>query len=160
MRPKYQESFTVVSFSFVFLMGCLAATLPSTQIAQLLKTNTPCRVRLQPPWTGSSENTVRTGFFRSTQSPQHEKFHRELRFDWFTYSDKPSVFHFGPRTMSRSAGGDGETAIHTYRTDLPTDADIQGWTTISALTNLLGAPHGFHDGVPFSAGWSFFTYTP
>ena len=160
MRPKRQKSFAVVSFSFVFLIGCLAATLPSSQIAQLLKTNTACRVRLQPAWTGVTEQTVRTGFFTNVQSAQLERLQRELRFDWFAFSDKPSHFNYGPRTISRSAGGESETAIHTYRAELPTDGAIQACTTISALTNLLGPSQGFHDGAPFSAGWSFFTCTP
>ena len=85
---------------------------------------------------------------------------RELRFDWFTYSDKPSQFNFGPRTISRNAGGEGETAICSHRTEFPSDTAIQVCTTIGALTNLLGLPQGFHDGAPFSAGWSYFMLTP
>jgi hypothetical protein len=156
MRHGLSKSFAVATLSILALMGCFAATPLTSQLAQLLKTNLPCRVRLQPSWTGNAKPTVRTGCFTNANLRQIDS---ELRFDWFRYSDNPNVWHFGPRTISQSAGGDSTMAIHTYRPDLPTDAVIQGCKTISALTNVLGPSQGFHDGAPFSAGWRFFTLT-
>ena len=151
--------FAVAALSILAIIGCVAEMAPTSQLAHLLKTNLPCRVQLQPAWTGNSKPTVRTGFFTNASPPQLDRLQRNLRFDWFENSDKPSQFHYGPQTISRSAGGEGETDIHTYRTSLPTDAAIRACTTISALTNVLGTSQGFHDGAPSSAGWSFFTLT-
>src|SRR5712691_7125995 len=97
MRLKYRKSFAVVSLGVVVLICCFAGTSRTNQVVELLKTNAPCRVRLQPAWTGIAEHTVRTGFFSSAQTPQYGRFQRELRFDWFSYSETPSPFHFGPR---------------------------------------------------------------
>ncbi len=88
---------------------------------------------------------------------------RELRFDWFTYSGKTSAARDGARTLSRGERGDRQSAVHTYRNALPSDAQIAAATTVSALEKLLGPPQGFADafgtesGMRWAAGWALFT---
>lgn len=157
MRLILTTSFVATLIGSAVILCCMAGDIPSNKIEQLVKTNALCRVRLQPPWAGSAKLTVRTGFFTNAEPAGLEKFERELLFDWFQYSDKPSVWNFGPRTVSRSASS-GETAIHTYRKDLPSDAAIRACKTHKDLINLLSLPH-WVDGPPFMAGWRFFTVT-
>ncbi len=144
------------------LLICCMVTAATAQLAQLVSTNTPCRVRLQPPWTGEARQTVITNYPRLTipfgtlgplrERPAHErparrvsaeleKLQRELHFDWFTYSEKP---HFLPSTrrISKNYGDKGETFLHCYRASFPTDAQITAVTNFSSLTNLLGATRG------------------
>jgi hypothetical protein len=142
------------------LLGCAGS---KTQLAQLLKTNVPCRVRLEPAWIGYAEPTIRTGTFTNSLLPQLEGLERELRFDWFTYSDKRSAVNFGPRNISKSEGGEMISLIHTFRSSLPTDADLTKVTTISELERLLGPSQGGRCvyGIDFqmfsSARWQFFS---
>lgn len=193
-----------IPFCLVLLICCMVTVAPA-QLAQLVSTNTPCRVRLQPPWTGEARQTVITNYPRLTlpfgrrgplhEKPAHrvpaeleklqheefdrindmlaarrvsgglEKLQRELHFDWFTYSDKPSHFYWGTRRLSRSLGERGETFGHSYRASFPTDAQITAATTLSSLTNLLGPTQGPGDswglfGETHSLeGWSLFTLT-
>ena len=163
------------------LLICCMVTAATAQLAQLVSTNTLCRVRLQPPWTGEARQTVITNYPRLTlpfgtrgqlrERPalrvpaELEKLQRELHFDWFTYSDKPSHFYFGARRLSRSLGEKGETFGHSYRASFPTDAQITAATTLSSLTNLLGPTQGPGDswglfGETYSiVFWSLFTLT-
>ena len=136
-------------------IGCVSTTIQNTPLPQLLKTNTPCRVRLQPAWVGDAKFTVRTGFFTNAAASQFESLERELHFDWFSYSRKPSSFHFGPRTISKNEGDDSESAIHAFRASLPSDAELTAATTVSALEKFLGPSQGFSDG--WTASWEFFT---
>jgi hypothetical protein len=113
---------------------------------------------------GDANYTIRTGYFTNAQSPEAQKLDRELRFDWFSYSPEPSHFHFGPASISKSDGDDGESAIHTFRISLPADAELAAATTVSALERSLGPSQGWTDawgisegGISKTAGWKFFT---
>ena len=66
-----------IPFCLVLLICCMVTVAPA-QLAQLVSTNTPCRVRLQPPWTGEARQTVITNYPRLTlpfgrRGPLHEK---------------------------------------------------------------------------------------
>jgi hypothetical protein len=112
---------------------------------------------------GDANYTVRTGYFTNAEPPGVERLDRELRFDRFSHSHEPSHFHFGPTTISRSLGDDKETAIHMFRTSLPTDAELTAATTVSALERFLGPTQGWTDawgglrGINKTAGWYLFT---
>ncbi len=160
------------------LLTCCMPTVASAQLSQLVSTNTQCRVRLQPPWTGETRETVITNFPGLTipigshpyqrerlarrASAELEKLQRELHFDWFTYSEKP---HFIPSTrrISKSCGDKGETFFHSYRPSFPTDAQIAAVTNFSSLTSLLGATRGHMSAWGFdgethtAASWALFT---
>jgi len=149
---------------FIGVVGCTNPSRSSNQLAQLLATNAPCRVRLEPAWLGRAEHTVRTGFFTNAEPPELSRRSRELQFDWFSFSDKPSHFHFGPKTISRSEGGQGQSAIHTWRASLPSDTELMAASTVSALEKFLGPSQGVTDGwgsdteMHSTAGWTFFTH--
>jgi hypothetical protein len=146
----------------MLLSGCTTPPARAPQLAELLNTNGPCRVRLQPAWKGEGNYTVRTGFFTNAEPPKLERLNRELRFDWFSYSETPSPFNFGAKTVSKAGRGQNHSNIHTFRASLPTDAEIGAAETVSALEKFLGPAHGFTDGwgsdaeMHSTAGWSFF----
>lgn len=143
-------------------VGCSTASRSSSQLAQLLSTNTPCRVRLDPAWLGTAVYTVRTGFFTNA-NPEAARLDLQLRFDWFRFSDKPWYLHSGSRTVSRSEGGGMESAVHTWRASLPSDTELMAASTVSALEKFLGPSQSIPDEWGFlkethsSAGWRFFT---
>jgi hypothetical protein len=149
----------------MILSGCFAASAQTNQIAQLLTTNQPGQYRLEPPWIGESKVTVATGVFANhptTPAPAPQN----LRFDLFSFFDKPSVWHHGPRVISQSYGrttnGWQHGNLHSHLLLFPTDAQFTEARTASSLTNLLGPSQGFTDGWGdstaryFSAYWSFF----
>lgn len=164
MPTRALKSFALLLLLLIVCVGCLTAPPAAAPLARLLKTTTSCRVRLQPAWVGDANYTIRTGFFTNADSPEAQRLDRELRFDWYSYSHKQSYFHFGPATISKSEGDDGESAIHTFRTSLPTDAELASAKTVSALERLLGPSQGWTDGwgkregeMSKTAGWDFFT---
>lgn len=145
----------ILAACYIGVSGCSESSPPTSQLAQLLTTNAPCRVRLDPAWVGKAVDTVRTGpYAKIPDPPELARIHSELRFDWFSFSDKPSPWHFGPKTISRSEGGDTESAIFTWRPSLPSDSDLIAAPTVSALEKFLGPSQGFSDS---GAGWAFFT---
>ena len=135
---------------------------PATPLAQLVQTEVPGRVRLHPAWTGNAQLTVGTGYYSHADSRQLDRRESELRFDWFTCSNKMAN-GFGKRTISKDEGGDRQSNIYTYRTSLPTDAELTAATTVSALKGFFGLSQGFTDGwgdqreMHSTAGWTFFT---
>ncbi len=153
----------LVPLCIAAFVGCASPTGVPVDLAQLLKTNAPCRVRLQPAWKGEAKHTVRTGWFTNADSAKLEKLERELRFDWFSYSDKLSPLNWGRAIISKGERGNGQSAIHSFRASLPTDAEIAGARTVSTLEKLFGPSQGFADGwgsnkeMRSSAGWAFFT---
>ena len=63
LKPGANES---LAGNSCFLKARAAVTEAPAQLAQLVSTNTPCRVRLQPPWTGEARQTVTTNYPRLT----------------------------------------------------------------------------------------------
>jgi hypothetical protein len=83
----------------IVLCGCFGASAQTNQIVHLLTTNRPGQYRLEPAWVGESKQTVATGFFvTNTNTPTQERYESELRFDLFSYFEKP----LGSRVISRS----------------------------------------------------------
>lgn len=152
---RSRSTSVILAACFIGVLGCSKPSPPTSQLAQLLATNAPCRVRLDPPWVGKAVDTVRTGLDRKNPDPPDlARLKGELRFDWFSFSDQSSPWHFGPKTISRSEGGETESAIYTWRASLPSDSDLVAASTVSELEKFLGPPQGFHD---MGAGWAFFT---
>jgi hypothetical protein len=161
MRPH--TIWLILGMFLIGVVGCSTRPCSSNQFAQLLATNTPCHIPLDPAWLGTAVHTVRTGFFINAD-PQAERLDRDLRFDWFQFSGEASYFHEGPRTISRSEGGRRESDFHTWRASLPSDTILLAASTVSALEKFLGPSQSDRDewGGPneemhSSAGWSFFT---
>jgi len=151
------------------ILGCFPSLGQPYQLAQLLSTNRAGQYRLVQAWVGERGQTIATGFFiKHTNTPAQERAERELRFDLFSYFDKPSAVQPGSRVISRSLGRTQEgwrhTNLHSYREVFPTDAQLTEARTVGALTNLLGSSQGFTDGwgdgraMHSSAGWSFFRF--
>lgn len=160
MRPH--SIWLMLGMYFIGAVGCSTPSRSSSQLAQLLATNAPCHVRLDPSWLGTAVYTVRTGFFTNAD-PEAERLDLQLRFDWFRFSDKPWYIHSGPKTVSRSEGGRTESAIQTWRASLPSDTELMAASTVSALEKFLGPSQSIPDEWGFlkethsSASWSFFT---
>jgi hypothetical protein len=152
----------LLAASFALLLtSCATPVSHSKQLAQLVATNTPCRVRLQPAWEGTALPTVLTGSFASiSYFDRSEGF---LHFDWFTCRDKPSPLNIGPRTISNAIGGN-VMALFTFRPSLPGEAEFTVIATLADLQSLLGPPQNFVDvwgeinGDEHTAEhWAFFT---
>jgi hypothetical protein len=147
----------------VVLGGC-AEPLPVGTLAEGMAATAPGGWRLNPAWVGTARDTVATGFFaKEGENAKQRERRLHLRFDRFHYSDVPSAWGFGARMVSRSAGGESETDIHSYRESLPSDEEIMRATTPAQLGALLGRSQGFSDGwgslsaMHTTGSWSFFT---
>jgi hypothetical protein len=152
----------LLAYSSLLLIGCVTWTPHSNQLAQLVRKNTACRVRLQPVWEGKAKPTVLTGSFASISWFTRDE--SDLHFDWFTFRDKPSPLHVGPRTISKDIGGGLQTAMFTFRTSLPGDKELSSASALPSLEHLLGPPQdivdgwrGLHGEEHLSEGWGFFT---
>ena len=149
--------------SVLVLVGCAGVSGTKAQLAQLLNTNVPCRVRLEPAWIGYTEPAIRTGSFTNSLSPQVERLQHELRFDWFHSVSNPSPLNFGPKTISKSEGGEMTSCIHSFRSSLPPDTDLIHVTMVSELEKLLGPAQGVRCSygtdslLHSSATWQFFS---
>ena len=133
------------------------------QLAELLRTNRNCRVRLTPSWTGEAKVTVRTGSFLTADSPAGGRREDPLRFDWFAFNDPAPVNgHFGKVWISKDEGGSSGSAIHTFRSSLPTDDELLATRSVTELEKRLGLSQGWRDAwgseaaMYSTAGWSFF----
>jgi hypothetical protein len=160
MRPH--SILLIVGMCFIGAVGCSTPSRSSSRFAQLLATNAPCHVRLDPAWLGAAVYTVRTGFFTNAD-PEAERLDLDLRFDWFQFPDKASYFHLGPRTVSRSNDDGRESAVHTWRASFPSDGDLMAASSVSSLEKLLGPSQspldewgGPNGEMHSSASWSFF----
>ena len=149
--------------------GCLAALGQANQIADLLTTNRPGQYRLKPAWVGQSEEIFATGFF-ATQSyrRQQERSERALRFDLFSYFEKPLPAGSSSRVISQSVKQTADEwqhfKLHSYRALFPTDTQLTNAHTVAALTNLLGSSQGFttawglNGAIHSSATWQLFRF--
>ena len=151
-------------FLLLLLVGCSTPPPAGSQLADLLLTTEPCRVRLEPFWSGIEEQTVGTGIFAKTEPKENSVTPRESRFDHFALSDKPSPLGFGPKTLSRIEKDGGLTSMHSWRESLPSDAELAEATTVDAMEKRLGPAlsgyssiWGSHLGWHSSANWGFFT---
>jgi len=159
MRPY--SMLLMLGTCLIGAVGCSTSSRSSSQLAQLLATNAPCHVRLDPSWLGTAVYTVRTGVFTNAD-PESARLDLDLRFDWFRFSDKTSYFPLGP-TVCRSDDDGSESAFHTWRASFPSDGDLMAASTVSSLEKLLGPSQspsdkwGFVGEIHSSAGWSFFS---
>ena len=159
----YRRTFAslYVCLSLELLAGC-AAPPAKNSLSVLAATTKPCSVQLYPAWVGTAHDTISTGSFITAGKHARDR-KLELRFDRFRYSETPSTWGFGARTIGQSAGRDSVRNVHAYRESLPSDDGIAKAAAVSELTRLLGPPQGFADGwgdeneMHSTVGWAFFT---
>lgn len=75
--------------------GCPATPPPASNLVDMVKSKTPCRVTLNPAWAGQAHDTLSIGPAATIAEPAELRKHRfKLRFDRFSYSETVQPLHF------------------------------------------------------------------
>ena len=170
MKPRQTLALLLVTSSALLLSGCQTLSsskqTPSASLAHLLQTKAHGSIPLQPPWIGEAKNTVRSGWFAHHPEPaKSEAWRQKLRFDAFRSSDDQPLFrllHVGPQCLSSPDGGT-TGGQYTYRSSLPSEAQLLASKTVSKLSRSLGPSQNPTDvwGTATewhsTVGWCFFT---
>lgn len=109
----------------------------TSSLAQALKAKRPGHYPLDRPWTGVLCQTISTGSFKK----QNVQKPIPVLFDVLV-KDNSSV-HGG--TLAKRSGNQAASPSCTYRPALPSDEEIVGTRTESALEELLGGQTGRRD---------------